>query len=160
MGRRDAHGQLGVCDVARRGRVDDASSLAAVACVDGAERCGLATYRAGDDAVEVVTLDALRPALGVGTRLLADVAARAARAGSRRLWLVTTSDHLGALSFYRRGGLRVAAVHHDAVREARRHKPQIPLVGRSGLDVRDEVELELDLVGAYVVEKWSCIGSK
>jgi hypothetical protein len=45
----------------------------------------------------------------------------------------------------RQRGLRLAALYPDAVDEARRLKPEIPRVGESGIPLRDELELELDL---------------
>jgi len=48
-------------------------------------------------------------------------------------------------AFYQRRGLTVATIHHGAVDVARRLKPTIPQIGRGGVPVRDEIELELSL---------------
>ena len=41
----------------------------------------------------------------------------------------------------RRHGFRLVELRPDAVMEARRIKPSIPLVGESGIEIRDELEL-------------------
>ncbi len=131
--------------VVSRGRVHPVESLAGLVAWRGGQRVGLATYRVEGDAWEVVTLDALEQGRGVGTALLRAVEAAARQAGCRRLWLITTNDNLEALRFYQRRGFRLSALHAGAVETGRRLKPGIPEVGRHGIPVRDEVELELDL---------------
>lgn len=135
----------GATVIVSRGRQHDASALLAVVAEIHGERLGLATYRIEDGETQLVTLDALVAGRGVGTALLASVAAAAAAGGCRRIWLVTTNDNLDAVRFYQRSGLRLFAVHQGAVDEARRLKPQVPQVGAFGIPVHDEIELELDL---------------
>jgi ribosomal protein S18 acetylase RimI-like enzyme len=131
--------------VVSRGKAHDATRLSAmVADLDG-ERLGLATYRVEGGDAELVTLDALVQGQGIGTALLEAVTEVAARKGCRRLWLITTNDNLDSIRFYQRRGLRLTAVHPGAVDEARRIKPQIPVVGDHGIDVHDEVEFEFIL---------------
>ena len=66
----------------------------------------------------------------------------ARRAGTKRLWLVTSNDNLDALRFYQRRGWRLAALRPGAVVEARRLKPSIPAQGAYGIPLTDEIELE------------------
>jgi GNAT superfamily N-acetyltransferase len=103
---------------------------------------GLVTYRIDGDACEVVTIDSLRPQQGIGTRLLGAARAEARRAGCRRLWLITTNDNLNALRFWQKRGLRLVAVHRDAVTRSRALKPAIPFAGADGIPIQDELELE------------------
>lgn len=56
----------------------------------------------------------------------------ARQCGCRRLWLITTNDNL-------------VAVHPNALKAARKIKPQIPLIGNWRIPLRDEIELELAL---------------
>ena len=106
---------------------------------------GLLTYRVAHDEMEVVTLNAAIPGQGLGSRLLDAARNQAVALGCRRLWLITTNDNTPAMRFYQRQGLRLAAVHHNAVVESRRIKPEIPDLGVDGQPIRDEVEFELDL---------------
>ncbi len=110
-----------------------------VAEEDG-ERIGLLTYRVDDDACEIVTLDSLDEGRGIGSALLDAVV----ELGCERVWLTTTNDNTAAITFYERYGFRVVAVHEGAVDRTRETlKPEIPLVGRGGVEIHDEVELEL-----------------
>jgi ribosomal protein S18 acetylase RimI-like enzyme len=84
-----------------------------------------------------------RSRVGAGAALLEGVGALARGAGARRVWLITTNDNTHALRFYQRSGFDLVAIHRDAVAEARRLKPSIPLVGNDGVPIRHELELEL-----------------
>ncbi|HEY1774611.1 MAG TPA: hypothetical protein VGG41_00500, partial [Solirubrobacteraceae bacterium] len=59
--------------------------------------------------------------------------------------LVTTNDNVTAQRFYENRGLRFVALQAGAVDEARKLKPEIPLVGEGGVEIHDELEYELIL---------------
>ena len=115
-----------------------------IAKIEG-EIAGLLTYHVKDKACEIVTLNAWREGIGVGTELIEAVKQAAGREKCRRLWLVTTNDNLPALRFYQRRGFVIAAVHVNAIEKDRRLKPEIPLTGMDGIPIRDEIELEMML---------------
>jgi hypothetical protein len=50
------------------------------------------------------------------------------------------------VGFTRIERLRIVAVHKGAVDRARLLKASIPVVSDDGIELRDEIELELDLV--------------
>lgn len=103
---------------------------------------GLLTYAVANHQLEIVTIDALRRGRGVGTALV-DAAVRQARTlGCNRVRLTTTNDNLDAIRFYQRRGFKLAALRADAVREARKLKPEIPTVGDYGIPITDELDLE------------------
>jgi SAM-dependent methyltransferase len=135
----------GSTEIVSRGRSHDARELPALICLLGDTPVGVATYRLADDQCELVTLDALLERHGVGSALLGHLAALARHEGCRRLWLITTNDNLSALRFYQRRGMRLVAVHRDAVERAREIKPEIPVYGDGGIPITDELELELPL---------------
>jgi GNAT superfamily N-acetyltransferase len=101
-------------------------------------------YSIDGGACEIVTIDSLIER-GIGTALVEAVTDAARAAGCGRLWLVTTNDNLPALRFYQKRRFALVAVHREAVAEARKLKPEIPLVGLDGIPIRDELELELEL---------------
>jgi GNAT superfamily N-acetyltransferase len=109
------------------------------------ECLGLITYRLEGDECEIITLDSNLENHGVGTALLEAVMAEAHAVGCIRLWLITTNDNLRALGFYQKRGFELVEVHRNAVDRSREVKPQIPLVGDSGIVVRDEIEMEMYL---------------
>lgn len=131
--------------VVSRGQLHDALELPGfVAVLDGLP-VGLVTYRLAEDECELVTMNSLRPGKGIGTALLRSVKRNAKEAGCHRLWLITTNDNTEALRFYQLKGFELAAVHHNALAESRRLKPEIPEVGLHGIPLRDELELEYNL---------------
>lgn len=114
---------------------------------EGEKKVGLLTYKivAGD--CEIVSLDSLRPCVGIGTGLIDAVKAAAVEFGCRRLWLVTTNDNMNALRFYQKRGFSMVKVNRNAVEFARKLKP-VPLIGADGIPLRDEIELEMMLEDA------------
>jgi len=104
---------------------------------------GLLTYVVRGDACEIVTLNAWREGLGIGSTLIEAARQAAVRAGCKRLWLVTTNDNTSALRFYQKRGFVLCALRPNAVAESRRLKPEIPLTGQNGIPIRDEIELEM-----------------
>lgn len=107
------------------------------------EKVGLLTYNLEGDQCEIVTLDCITPNQGGGTALVSELISKARAAGIKRIWLVTTNDNLAALRFWQRRHFTLVTVHRNAIEQARRLKPQIPILGQHGIPIRDEIELEI-----------------
>lgn len=131
--------------VASRGQRIDASVLPGFVAITNGRRIGLITYRICNDQCEIVTLNSNQGGIGIGTALLESVVQIARKCGCRRLWLITTNDNLDAIRFYSRRGMRLVAVHLDAIVESRKLKPSIPQRGSFGIPLQDELEFELIL---------------
>ena len=121
------------------------ADLPGFAAFDGGRCVGLVTYELDGEACEIVTIDALEEGKGIGTVLLDAVAAAAREAGCARVQLLTTNNNLRALAFYQKRGFRLVGLVPGAIDEERSLKPSIPLVDASGLPIRDELHLELEL---------------
>jgi ribosomal protein S18 acetylase RimI-like enzyme len=134
--------------VVSRGKVFDAAKLPGFVAVEDSRIIGLVTLHVEYEACEVVTLDAFASGKGVGSALLGEAERLAISRNCKRIWLITTNDNVGALTFYQKLGLRIVAVHLDAVDEARKIKPQIPYVAENRIPIRDEIELEKRLSDA------------
>ena len=132
--------------VARLGELlDPLDYPALVAEADDGHLLGMLTYVPARDweQCEVLTLHAAERWHGTGTVLVEALDQLAARHGCARLWVITTNDNVDALRFYQRRGFCLAAVHRGAVDDSRsRLKPEIPVVGAYGIQLRDELELE------------------
>jgi GNAT superfamily N-acetyltransferase len=128
----------------------DAASLPALIAGDG---LGLVTWRRIGDHAELVTINAEPAGQGIGTALLEALIERLQNLGCARLWLTTTNDNLSALRFYMRREFRLAHARFGAVDEARKVKPSIPMAGRYGIPIHDEIDLcrMLDSTGAVRV---------
>ena len=123
----------------------DATTLPALVAEEEGSTVGLLTYTIEHDALEVVTLNASVPHLGVGSALMSAAADVARAQGAKRLWLITTNDNLDALRFYQRRGLRIVGVSPGAVDVSRTMKPEIPQLGAYDIPLHDEFTLELRL---------------
>ena len=123
----------------------DPSELEGFAAVADEKVVGLVTFRVERDECEVVTLNSLSEGTGTGSSLLNAVRDTAIKARCRRLWLITTNDNLSALRFYQKWGLRITAIYPNALERSRMLKPEIPLLGKEGIPIRDEIELEMIL---------------
>ncbi|WP_244893428.1 GNAT family N-acetyltransferase [Ferroacidibacillus organovorans] len=107
---------------------------------------GATTYRLDDNGgCELMSLNALRQGIGIGTALLHSVEDEAKKAGCRRVWLITSNDNLEAIRFYQRRGYRITAVYPGAIDQARSIKPAIPHIGDHGIEIHDEIELAKSL---------------
>jgi hypothetical protein len=105
----------------------------------------LLTYVIEGDAVEHVTLDALRPGLGVGASLIERLAELAHGAGARRMVATVTNHNVRGLRYYQRLGFRLRELRAGAIDEVRSRKPGIPATGQDDIPIRDEIELVRDL---------------
>lgn len=131
--------------VVGRGGVWHPAELSGFAAFDGDECVGLVTYEIDGEACEVVTIDALREGVGIGTALLEAVVEEARAAECSRVQLMTTNNNLRALAFYQKRGFRLVGLRPGAIDEERRLKPSMPTHDAAGLPIRDELHLELEL---------------
>ncbi|TFH01987.1 MAG: GNAT family N-acetyltransferase [Candidatus Thorarchaeota archaeon] len=112
-----------------------------IAEIEG-ERVGLLTYSIKDDELEIITLNAIEEGKGVGTALIEEVEKLARMKKCSRIWLITTNDNVDALRFYQKREYEIISVHRYAIEESRKIKPQLPFVGKYGIPIRDEIEME------------------
>jgi ribosomal protein S18 acetylase RimI-like enzyme len=140
---------VGIWSLGRRYQADALPGFVAIEDSSGdQQRVGLVTYLVHDGGYsgEVMTISSRVESRGVGTMLLHAAVQAIRAAGCVRAFLTTTNDNLRALGFYQKRGWKLAALHKGLVEEARKRKPIIPLMGMNGIEVRDEIELELWLV--------------
>jgi ribosomal protein S18 acetylase RimI-like enzyme len=130
-----------------RGRIYRPEQLDGFVVEEEQEWLGLLTFAIENDECEVTSLDSLRAGRGIGSLLLSKAMDEARLRNCRRLFLITTNDNLHALGFYQKRGFEIVTVYRGAVKESRKRKPGIPLVGMDGIPLRDEIELEMSLRG-------------
>lgn len=129
-----------------RGKAHFADKLPGFIAVQKNKPVGLITYQINRNECEIISLNSLVEKSGIGSALIEAVKKAATRAGCRRLWLITTNDNVQTLRFYQKRGFVLVAVHRNALEDSRKLKPEIPLIGKDGIPLRDEIELELLLV--------------
>lgn len=130
-------------EIVTRGTIHKLKDLRGFVAKHEEKLVGLITYRINDNQCEIVSLDSLIETQGVGTALIEAVKHDAKSQGFPRVWTITTNDNLEAIRFWKNRGFTINAIHHNAIEESRKLKPQIPLIGMHGIPIRDEIELEL-----------------
>jgi ribosomal protein S18 acetylase RimI-like enzyme len=134
----------GSTEMDTRGRLVDILALPGFIAQEDDAWLGYLNYENREGDVEIIALEALVEGQGVASALLARAVEAATEEAARRLWLLTSNDNTPALRFYQRRGFVLVAVHRDAITHARATiKPELPLVGRDDIPLRDEIELEL-----------------
>lgn len=137
--------QAGYTRAVSRGVLHQADQLPGfIAMLDGVP-LAILNYRVVHEEMEAVTLFSAQPGRGLASRLLEVACQKARQSGCRRLWLITTNDNEPAIRFYQRRGMRLVAVHPNALVESRKLKPEIPLMGLNGVPINDEIEFEFPL---------------
>jgi ribosomal protein S18 acetylase RimI-like enzyme len=142
--------EWGSINVVSRGKTHDVSELPGFIAYVDEELAGIITFKISDGIqpdCEIVTINSFKEKSGVGSALIQEVTRYASAHACKRLWLITTNDNLQALRFYQRRGFRIKDIHVGAIEKSREIKPEIPLIGRNGILIRDEIELELKLIG-------------
>ncbi|MFC7441942.1 GNAT family N-acetyltransferase [Laceyella putida] len=124
-----------------RGKSTALADLRAVIAYLDEEPVGAVTWLENEKDAELMSLNALREGLGIGSALLARAEQEVRATGKERLFLITTNDNLHALRFYQRRGYRLVRVYPGAVDAARLLKPSIPVIGYDQIPLHDELEL-------------------
>ena len=129
--------------VVSRGVLHDTRCQPGFVARAGEDVLGYILYEIAGGDCEITVVESLREGCGVGRALIDAVIEQAKRAGCGRVWLVTTNDNTYAIRFYQRIGFSLHAVHINAMEQARKLKPQIPLTGNDGIAIAHEFEFEL-----------------
>ncbi len=124
----------------------DCAMLDGYVYVKDASMLGLITYVLHGNSLEVISLDSIQEGKGIGSRLMEQVEQFAKERAIHQIELITTNDNLQALKFYQKRGYRITDVMANAVEEARKVKPTIPLIGNEGIPLLDELKLKKKLV--------------
>lgn len=105
------------------------------------EIIGLITFDRKETEVEIISLDSLLEGQGIGSMLLERTEQLAQAENIKQITLLTTNDNLNALKFYQKRGYRLSLIFPNAVTDARKIKPSIPLIGEYGIPLQDELQL-------------------
>ncbi|MCR8634560.1 GNAT family N-acetyltransferase [Paenibacillus radicis (ex Xue et al. 2023)] len=143
----DDHLRKGINDfrgmiIVSRNQVHSLEKLPGYVVLFDGEIKGLITYNMNEHDCEIVSLDSKVEGQGIGTTLIDLVIAKAREDGCKRVWLITSNDNIRAIRFYQKRGFNIKAVYENAITEARKIKPSIPLIGFDGIPVRHEIEFD------------------
>lgn len=105
---------------------------------------GFVMYAIEGKACEIVALYTALKNQGIGTNLIDQVKNVVKRDGCTKVWLMTTNDNTNALRFYQKRGFVITTIRTNVMEEQRKLKP-IPFLGNDGIEIRDEIELEISV---------------
>lgn len=128
-----------------KGKVHNMSKLSGYVAIENNEIVGLITYCIENNECEIVSLDSINENNGIGSNLIDKVYDMAVDKKLQRIWLITTNDNIRALKFYQRRGFNMKKIYINAVNDARKIKPNIPLIGYYDIPILHEIEFEKEL---------------
>ena len=128
-----------------RGKIVHPKDVEALAAYHDGRLAGVATWRLEGPVMYLATLNNITEQRGVGMALLDAMLKLGREKGSALLRVIVTNDNLNALGFYQRRGFRIIAVYPGAIDTIRALMPAIPYIGQNRIQMRDEIELEIDL---------------
>ncbi|MDQ8734230.1 GNAT family N-acetyltransferase [Paenibacillus sp. LHD-38] len=129
--------------IVSRGQVHSINKLPGYVVLIGDEIKGMITFHISEGDCEIVSLDSKVEGQGIGTKLIDLVISAAREQNCNRVWMITSNNNIRAIRFYQKRGFDMKAVHQNAITEARKIKPSIPMAGFDGIPIRHEIEFEL-----------------
>ncbi|MBO1578995.1 GNAT family N-acetyltransferase [Bacillus sp. XF8] len=125
-----------------RGRAHHLDQLPGFVATEDNRIVGIITYEMKENNCEIVSLDSLKEKKGIGTKLVECIIDIAKKQCCKKVWLITTNDNTNALRFYQKRGFMMTNLYTDAVKEARKIKREIPLIGYDNIAILHEIQLE------------------
>ncbi|MBO1627888.1 GNAT family N-acetyltransferase [Bacillus arachidis] len=125
-----------------RGRAHQLDQLPGFIAIEDNRIIGIITYEIRGNDCEIVSLDSFKEKKGTGTKLVEYVIDIAKKQCCKKVWLITTNDNTNALRFYQKRDFIMTNLYIDAVKEARKIKREIPLIGYDNIAISHEIQLE------------------
>ncbi|KRQ87374.1 GTP pyrophosphokinase [Caloramator mitchellensis] len=129
--------------IVSKGKAYNVLNLPVIIAKVGEKIQGFAAYSIENKECELVLLESVEQSKGIGGMLIEKIIQISKENNCRRLFLITTNDNIEAIKFYQKNGFKLSSVYKGAVNEARKIKPQIPLLGNYDIPIEDEIEFEL-----------------
>ncbi|KYG39518.1 acetyltransferase [Bacillus gaemokensis] len=133
----------GSTQMVSREKLHQLDELPGFVAIENDRIVGIITYELIEDCCEIVSLDSFDEKKGIGTKLVECVIRVAKEKCFEKVWLITTNDNTNALRFYQKKGFVMTNLYMDAVIQARKIKPEIPLLGYDNIPILHEIQLEL-----------------
>ena len=138
-------------DMSIRGEIIDGTKLDGFLLQEDNTIIGLITYTFFGDICEIVSLDCKRENMGIGSALLKEAEKIAIDNNCKKMRLIATNDNMRALQFYQKRGYCLTKLYPNAMEEVRKVKPNVPLIGENDIPLRDEIELEKNLIHKFFI---------
>jgi hypothetical protein len=126
-----------------KGTIFNVSDLAGYVAVENNRIVGVGLYSVNSNECEIVLIESYVHSVGIGSTLLKKIIGISKTNDCKRIFLITTNDNIDALKFYQKSGMTIKGMYCDSIKDERKLKPEIPLTGKYGIPIRDEIELEI-----------------
>lgn len=127
-----------------RGKCYRAEDLDGILVYENGKIIGLGLYKIKKDC-EIILLETFIQNKGIGTQIIGKIKDISKTKNCKRVWLITSNDNIDAIKFYQRRGFCFANIYINAMEEARKIKPEIPLIGNYEIPIKDEIEFEIKI---------------
>ncbi|MBT2830220.1 GNAT family N-acetyltransferase [Staphylococcus coagulans] len=117
------------------------SKLPGFVCVVEEKVYGILTYAIRNTVVEIISINNIEGVRGVGSKLLKALELKVQASPVEEIQVITTNDNLRALGFFQKHGYELEKIMKNAVNDARRIKPSIPLLGDHQIPIKHEILL-------------------
>lgn len=131
--------------LAINGKLWDSRTMPGVAAVCDDDVLGYLLWEFHDDECEIMVLESVAQNIGIASALIEQVKQAAKASGMSKVIVQTSNDNIHAFRFYQRRGFTIRNVRVGAMDAARKLKPSIPLIGKDGIPLRDEIEFEINV---------------
>lgn len=131
--------------IVSRGHVHYLKDLNGYVFFDRGQILASVFYDIRNQECEIVSLDSKLEGQGIGSKLIRLVIDKGKSINCNRVWLITSNDNVKAIHFYQKRGFDMVGLHRNAITEARKLKPSIPLYGYEDIPIRHEIEFEYKL---------------
>ena len=127
-----------------RGKAHKAQDLDGILAYEEGKIVGIGLYSIKNDC-EIVLLETFIQNKGIGTQIIDKIKEIVEIGKCNRIWLVTTNSNINAIYFYQKRGFTISNIYINAMEEARKIKPEIPKMAENGIEIRDEIEFEIEI---------------
>jgi len=128
--------------VVSRGQVHHLKDLNGFVFIENNKIMASIFYDINNQECEIVFLESKLEGRGIGGQLIQYVVDKGKLLNCRRVWLITSNDNVKAIRFYQKRGFDLVSIHRNAITEARKLKPSIPMFGFDDIAIKHEVEFE------------------
>jgi ribosomal protein S18 acetylase RimI-like enzyme len=127
-----------------RGNAYKANDLDGVLVYENGKIIGLGLYKI-KNGCEIILLETFIQNIGIGTKIIEKIKEIAKTRNCKRIWLITSNENINAIRFYQKRGFHISNIYLNAMEEARKIKPEIPKYSTNGIEIRDEIEFEINI---------------
>jgi ribosomal protein S18 acetylase RimI-like enzyme len=129
--------------IVSRGKIHNVKNTTGIMVIEDKKIIGIGLYEIKNGECEIVLLETFKQNTGIGTKIIEKIKETAKQNKCKRLWLVTSNDNINALKFYQKRGFVFKNIYINEMENARKLKPEIPLLGNYGIPIKDEIEFEM-----------------